>query len=186
MRVHKKGDEDQVYPSWTGFDTFNLDLRKTLPSLNEKAPVKFEQNIYYRNLMKFMSTRKVKFNYQVLMDIYVVGTIALFSLAGERYALKEIDFLLEMAEFVWVFRSIRTILRIASELTRLKSDCESIRNRFWSLKSIATVDKVNGLNHPWCYKRFNLVTLAQGFFTILLSYSFKSNKKIWPVQKRTI
>lgn len=78
--------------------------------------------------MKFMSTRKVKFNYQVLMDIFVVGTIALFSLAGERYALKEIDFLLEMAEFVWVFRSIRTILRIASELTR--SNLKVIDSRF--------------------------------------------------------
>ena len=43
-----KGDEDQVHPSWTGFDTFNLDLRKTLPSLYEKAPVNFEQNAYYR------------------------------------------------------------------------------------------------------------------------------------------
>ena len=39
-------------------------MRKTLPSLYEKAPVKFEQNAYYRSLMKFMSTRKVKFNYQ--------------------------------------------------------------------------------------------------------------------------
>lgn len=104
-----------MHPSWTGFDTFNLDLRKTLPSLYDKAPVNFEQNAYYRSLMKFMSTRKVKFNYQVLMDIFVVGTIALFSLGGERYALKEFDFLLDFAEFVWVFRSLRSILRIASE-----------------------------------------------------------------------
>ena len=44
-----KGDEDQVHPSWTGFDTFNLDLRKTLPSLYQKAPVNFEQSAYYRN-----------------------------------------------------------------------------------------------------------------------------------------
>ena len=83
-----------------------------MPSLYEKAPVNFEQNAYYRSLMKFMSTRKVKFNYQVLMDIFVVGTIALFSLGGERYALKEFDFLLDLGEFVWVFRSIRSILRI--------------------------------------------------------------------------
>ena len=83
--------------------------------------------------MKFMSTRKVKFNYQVLMDIFVVGTIALFSLGGERYALKEFDFLLDLGEFVWVFRSIRSILRIASQPAN-QILLESFQFRWWKIR----------------------------------------------------
>ena len=113
-----------------------------MPSLYEKAPVNFEQNAYYRSLMKFMSTRKVKFNYQVLMDIFVVGTIALFSLGGERYALKEFDFLLELGEFVWVFRSIRSILRIASEPAN-ETLLERFQFRWWKVKEIEATFRIS-------------------------------------------
>ena len=134
---------DYVYPSWIWFDTFNLDLRETLPSLYwslQKVPGIYDQwayfrtvwsicgswrlagiksyrillsNYFNRNLKKFMSTRKVKFNYQVVMDIFMVAGIYLFSLDGQRYKIKEYDYLLYIAEFVWVFRSIRLIFRIA-------------------------------------------------------------------------
>ena len=60
-----------------------------------------------------MSTRKVKFNYQVVMDICMVAIIGLFSIGGQRYQIKEFDYLLFTAEFVWVFRSIRLIFRTA-------------------------------------------------------------------------
>ena len=113
-----------------------------MPSLYEKAPVNFEQNAYYRSLMKFMSTRKVKFNYQVLMDIFVVGTIALFSLGGERYALKEFDFLLDLGEFVWVFRSIRSILRIASEPAN-ETLLERFQFRWWKVKEIEATFRIS-------------------------------------------
>ena len=113
-----------------------------MPSLYEKAPVNFEQNAYYRSLMKFMSTRKVKFNYQVLMDIFVVGTIALFSLGGERYALKEFDFLLDLGEFVWVFRSIRSILRIASEPAN-ETPLQRFQFRWWKIKEIEATFRIS-------------------------------------------
>ena len=60
-----------------------------------------------------MTTRKVKFNYQVMMDMFIVSVICLFSIGGQRYQVKEFDFLLYLAEFIWVFRSIRLILRAA-------------------------------------------------------------------------
>ena len=59
---------------------------------------------------------------KVLMDMFVVGTIGLFSLGGQRYALKEFDYLLDAALFIWGFRSIRSILRIASNKTTDFSD----------------------------------------------------------------
>ena len=73
----------------------------------------FVTNSYNRSLKKFMTTRKVKFNYQVMMDIFTVGVIGLFSIGGQRYQVKEFDYLLYLAEFVWVFRSIRLIFRTA-------------------------------------------------------------------------
>ena len=54
--------------------------------------------------------------------MFVVGTIGLFSLGGQRYALKEFDYLLDAALFIWGFRSIRSILRIASDETTDFSD----------------------------------------------------------------
>ena len=89
-----------------------------------------------------MSTRKVKFNYQVLMDIFVVGTIALFSLGGERYALKEFDFLLDLGEFVWVFRSIRSILRIASEPAN-ETPLQRFQFRWWKIKEIEATFRIS-------------------------------------------
>ena len=44
---------------------------------------------------------------------------------------------------------------------------------FSSFDSFATVDKMNGINHPLLYKRFSVVTLLQGIFTILLREVFK-------------
>ena len=44
---------------------------------------------------------------------------------------------------------------------------------FSSSDSFATVDKMNGINHPLLYKRFSVVTLLQGIFTILLRRVFK-------------
>ena len=58
-----------------------------------------------------MTTRKVKSNYQVMMDMFMVSAICLFSIGGQRYQEKEFDFLLYLAELIWVFRSIRLILR---------------------------------------------------------------------------
>ena len=46
------------------------------------------------------------------MDMFVVTSIGLFSLGGQRFQLKEFDYLLYAAEFIWVFRSIRSIFRI--------------------------------------------------------------------------
>ena len=69
------------------------------------------------------------------MDIFVVATIALFSLGGERYALKEFDFLLDLGEFVWVFRSIRSILRIASELAN-EILLKGFQFRRWKIREI--------------------------------------------------
>lgn len=47
-----------------------------------------------------------------------------------------------------------------------------VKYTFASSESFATIDKINGINHPLLYKRFSIVTLLQGIFTILLRRVF--------------
>ena len=48
-----------------------------------------------------------------------------------------------------------------------------VKYTFASSESFATIDKINGINHPLLYKRFSIVTLLQGIFTILLRRVFE-------------